>query len=204
MKKYYCVLLIFLIIVFKYIYTGEPPLSEGTKDIDFRNNENEISSFSSLLMGEWKIIDVYTVLPSAFEFNRYESIYNYDSLIDDPYIKKIIEPYNQKLINKTVKFTDKEILLDDIKIINAPNYLFEERNGKVYDDDFWWRYRPFRDYFEYHKYYDNDKYYYFNITNDYSTDSYTFDILPKGFIVSEDYIVCPIQDDWIFYILKKQ
>ena len=157
------------------------------------------STIETLLFDEWRVSQVYTILPSAFGFNRFESFEMYDNMFDNPLFREIIEPYNEKLLSQTIVFSEYNIVINDIEILQSPEYMLQRRTGGIYGDNIWARYRPFNDYFEFN----SDIYYYFKVINyeDYELD--TFSILPRGFIVSHDYIVCPVPDDWIFYVLER-
>lgn len=213
MKKYFTVTLFLLLFLCSCIYQknnktedsietekeiNEREIINKDKDDIKQKNLNTLDA-KKLLFGKWEIIDVYTVLPSVFGYNSYENFANYNTLTDDPSVQEFIRPYNEICIGKTVEFSENKIIIEN-EIINNPNYIFEKYDGELYsNNNFWYRYRPFHDYF---KDYNYDSYYYFDIYNDYNQDALI--ILPRGFIISKDYIVCPVHDDWIFYVLKRQ
>jgi len=175
-----------------------------TNDVDNVNELNSDEYFNNfeienILFGKWKIICLYTILPNVFEFDQFSSFDKYDEISQDPIVKKIIEPYDVKLLNKEIEFSKEYITLNIKEKIYNPNYIFKKIKGEVYSDELWDRYRPFHDFFRTCNF---EYYYSFNITNEYELSE--FSILPRGFIVSDRYMICPIHDDWLFYVLEKQ
>lgn len=178
-----------------------------SKDVNEVFIDNEIGSYqvqamdaSVLLYGKWKVLCPYTVLPSAFNFNRYESFEKYQSTFDDPLVKEFVEPYNIVLIGKVIEFSDGSFLQDGTEVLHNPEYELTKMDGHIYNDSLFGRYRPFSDFF---KDFDMSSYYKFRIKNYNALFEPDYSLKPSGFIVSENYILCPINDEWIFYILER-